>query len=331
MGWPVAASLDELLAGATQRRPLLTADSKSGAHFERVVIGGERYVVKHMHVDDDWIMRATGDLRCRPLVVWQSALLDRLPGCIDHGIVGAAVGEGRNGWGAALLMRDLSPWLVPEGDDPIPLDRHLRFLDHMAALHAAYWGWQDTIGLLPRLHRYLEFNPDGMALEGARNWPDAVPPLVVDGWTRLPSLAGAVGRQVADLARDPSALVESLADAPQTLVHGDWKLGNLGTLPDGTTVLLDWAVTGQGCPTSELAWYLAINAARLPHPKEDAIESYRQSLTVRGVDTAGWWDTALDLALLGGLVLFGWEKALAGPGPELSWWLERAEAGLRAL
>ena len=62
-------------------------------------------------------MRATGDLRCRPLVVWCSGLLDRLPASIDHAIVGVAEGLGRNGWGAAILMRDVSPWLVPEGDD----------------------------------------------------------------------------------------------------------------------------------------------------------------------------------------------------------------------
>jgi hypothetical protein len=308
-----------------------TADSKSGARFESVIIGGEAYVVKHLHVDDDWIMRATGDLRCRPLVIWQSGLLDRLPSCIDHAIVGAAAGEGRCGWGAALLMRDVSPWLVPEGDDPIPLKQHLTFLDHMAAMHAAYWGFQDTFDLAPAMNRYLEFSPDGLALEAERGWPDAVPPLVLEGWSRLSTLSAPIGNRLQGLARDPGALVECLSEAPQTLVHGDWKLGNLGTLPDGRTVLLDWAVTGQGCPTSELAWYLAINAARLPHTKEETIDAYRAALHGHGIDTAGWWERALDLALLGGMVWFGWEKALGGSGPELSWWLQRAESGLERL
>ena len=69
------------------------------------MIGREPHVVKHLHVDDDWLMRSTGDLRCRPLLMWRCGLLDPLPACIDHAIVGAAAGEGRNGWGAALLMR----------------------------------------------------------------------------------------------------------------------------------------------------------------------------------------------------------------------------------
>src|SRR4051812_29712936 len=38
---PVAASIDELLADATDRVPMKTSDSKSGAPFERVTIGGE--------------------------------------------------------------------------------------------------------------------------------------------------------------------------------------------------------------------------------------------------------------------------------------------------
>ena len=137
---PVATSVDALLAGATSRQPMEATDSKSGARFERVVIDGQPLVVKHLHVDDDWIMRSSGDVVGRPLLVWRSGLLDQLPDCIDHAVVGAAAGLGRNGWGAALLMHDVSAWLVPPGDHPVPLDQHLGFMDHMAALHAGFWG-----------------------------------------------------------------------------------------------------------------------------------------------------------------------------------------------
>jgi hypothetical protein len=170
-----------------------------------------------------------------------------------------------------------------------------------------------------------------MALEGARGWPDAVPRLIVDGWARLPSLAPDVADAVVALAVDPSPLVDALQTCPRTFLHGDWKMGNLGSLPDGTTILLDWAVPGAGCPTLELAWYLALNSARLPHSKEDAATYYRGALESLGVPTAPWWDCALDLGLLAGSVWFGWEKALGGPGPELVWWVERAAAGLARL
>jgi hypothetical protein len=328
---PVADSLEQLLAGAQGRQPLESTDSKSGARFERVTIGGEPFVVKHLHVDDDWIMRSSGDLCCRPLRVWQSGLLDRLPPVIDHAVVGAATGEGRNGWGAALLMRDVTPWLVPAGDEPVPLEQHLRFVDHMAALHATYWGWVDTIGLLPPFHRLMEFRPDHMALEASRGWPDEVPKLIIEGWQRFAGVAGSLAAPIADLVHDPTPLVDALRVGPQTFLHGDWKMGNLGSHLDGRTILLDWAMPGQGCGPLDLSWYLSLNAARLPQSKEDTIAAYRGSLEGHGIDTAGWWDVIVDLSLLAGVLWFGWEKALGGPGRELGWWLERAADGLRWL
>lgn len=324
-------SFDELLARATSRRPMKTADSKSGATFERVVIDGERYVVKHLHVDDDWIMRATGDLRCRPLLVWQSGVLDRMPAVIDHGFEAVGWGRGRHGWGAALLLRDVGPWLVPEGDDPVPLDQHLAFLDHMAALHAAFWGWRDTVGLMPLAHRYTTFTRHTTDAERRLGSRDAVPALAAEGWSLLPAAAPRASAVVLELLARPWPLIDALASAPHTLVHGDWKMGNLGTHPDGRTILLDWATTGEGPVGSELCWYLSLNAARLPQSKEDAIAAYRRSLERHGVRTDGWWDRHLALALLGAMVQFGWEKALGGPGDELGWWADRAIEGARYL
>jgi hypothetical protein len=328
-GRPVAASIDDLLAGATERVPMKTSDSKSGAPFERVVIGGERHIVKYLHVDDDWIQRVTGDLGCLPLEVWRSGILDRVPESIDHAVVGMATGLGRDGWGAALLMRDVGQWLVPEGDEPVSLQQHLGFMDHMAALHAEFWGWEEDGRLMPPAHRYLYFNGPNMATELARPHPDAVPQIAARGWERFAETSRLAG-PVLELRAAPWPLIDALGDLPQTLLHGDWKMGNLGTHPDGRTILLDWATPGRGCVTSELAWYLAINAARLPHTKEETIAVYRAALERHGVDTAGWWVEAVDLALLGALVQFGWEKAL-GDRDELAWWEDGAARGLEHL
>lgn len=325
------SSLDELLGGATERTPIMPGDSKSGARFERVVIGGRHHVLKHLHPDDDWIMRATGDLGCRPVAVWTSGVLAGLPDCIDHAIVGAVSGLGRNGLGGAVLMRDVSSQLVPEGSAPIGLARHRSFLEHMATLHASYWTWHDDIGLTPTMHRYLEFSPASVALEANRGWPDPVPALIVDGWEAFAEVDHPAVGPLLELVHDPTPLVDALGGLPRTFLHGDWKAGNLGTTTDGRTILLDWAVPGEGCPTQELAWYLAVNTDRLPHPKEDAIDVYRAALEDQGVATEAWWDDALALALLGGVVWFGWEKALGGPGPELDWWLRAAARGLERL
>jgi hypothetical protein len=47
-------------------------------------------------------------------------------------------------------------------------------------------------------------------------------------------------------------------------VAADWKMGNLGTHPDGRTILLDWAFPGAGPARWDLCRYLALNRARLP-------------------------------------------------------------------
>ena len=68
------AGLPELLAAATAREPLDDGPGKSGARLERLVIGGERYVLKHMDLAADWTMRTTGCLRGAPLEVWERGL-----------------------------------------------------------------------------------------------------------------------------------------------------------------------------------------------------------------------------------------------------------------
>jgi hypothetical protein len=325
----VAASVDELLAGATSRQPMKTADSKSGALFERVVINGEVYVVKYLHVDDDWIQRVTGDLCCRPVLAWELGVYDRLPDCIDHAVVGVAGGIGRNGWGAALLMRDVAEHLVPEGDEQLAVEQHLRFMDHMAALHAAFWGWEDDGVLMPPAHRYLYFSESNVATEVGRPDPDEVPQIVARGWQRFAEVAS-VAEPILALRKAPWPVIDALAQFPQTLLHGDWKLGNLGSWPDGRTILLDWATVGRGVVTSELSWYIALNRARLPISKEETVAAYRAGLERHGVDTDGWFDAAVDVAHLGALVQFGWEKAL-GDRDELAWWEDAARAGLARL
>ena len=328
---PVADSIDELLVGASDRQPFRNADGKSGSAFERVVIDGRPHVLKVMHVDDDWIARSLGDLRCHQVTMWAAGLYDTFPSSIDHAVVGAARGFGRNGWGAALLMRDVGPHLVPEGDDPVPAAQHAAFIDHLADLSARFWGWTDTVGLLAPTVRWSFFGPAMLACEAARGWPHEVPAIADRGWQAFADRAprdvqGAVGA----VRADPSVLVDALADTPWTFLHGDWKMGNLGTRPDGRTILLDCAYPGEGPACHDLGWYLAVNRRRLPETKEAAIDRFRTALAGRGIDGAGWWDRQLDLCLLGTVVQLGWEKAL-GDDAELGWWMERARAGAERL
>ena len=129
---------------------------------------------------------------------------------------------------------------------------------------------------------------------------------------------------------DPDALIGALAATPATFLHGDWKMGNLGSHPGGRTILLDWAYPGVGPACWELCWYLALNRARLPESKEATIARFRAALETHEIDTASWFDRQLDLCLIAIMVTFGWEKAL-GDDAELSWWSERVKDGMRYL
>jgi len=319
--------LAELLAGATDRAPLADAPGKSGASLERVVIGGREFVLKHLDLGQDWTMRASGCLRGAPLELWERGILTRVPACFNQPIVGVAP----DGRGCAVLMHDVSRWLVPAVDTEIPAEQHARFLSHMAQLHAAFWDCGPEVDVVPAMHRYLELSPWMAEAEAAAGSDHLVPRLVARGWPMLAEVAPAAAAVVLPLARDPGPLVAALDATPQTLVHSNWKLDNLGTDDTGRTVILDWEQPGRGAALTDLAWYLAINCRRLPRSKEASIEAYRAALESAGIDTAPWWERQLALSLLGALVQFGWEKALGGYDDELGWWEAKAVAAQAAL
>lgn len=321
---PVLTSVDELLVGAVDR---LTLDGpgKSGALLERVSIDGSPYVVKHLDRDADWTLRIAGVAQVPggpPVELWRRGVLDALPDCFNQPIVAVAHDRQRPAV-SALLMHDVGKWLVPADDTVIPLEQHERFLDHMAALHAAFWGAGPEIDVVAAADRYLELSPRMAAAEAALGSDHLVPRLVAKGWPMLEDVAPRMAAVVVPLVHEPGPLVAALATTPETFVHGNWKLDNLGTDDRGRTVLVDWETPGRGAAASDLAWYLAINCRRIPTSKEAAIEAYRAALERHGVATAPWWDRQLGLSLVGAMVQFGWEKALGGYDDELAWWDEQ--------
>ena len=327
----LAASTEELLAGVTRREPFVNPDGRSSATFERVWIDGSPHVVKYVHPDQDFALRVSGDLGCRMVRAWTAGLLDAAPDLVDHAIVGAAVGHGRNGLGAAVLMRDVSAELLPPGDAPIGLERHAAFLDHLAGFCAATWGWRDDPGsgpgLLPYAARWAWFGHAAIAGERALGWPERVPRLAAQGWQRFAERAPApLARLVDDLRHDAAPLADALHETPSCFLHGDVKASNTGEASDGRTVLIDWAYVGEGPACHELAWHLALDRSRLPVSKEVAANAFRRALERHGVETESWWDRQLSLCLLGAVVQFGWEKALGGED-ELAWWCDAASGG----
>jgi hypothetical protein len=329
---PLALSVDDLLAGARRIGEHRPDDARSGALFERVEVDGEPCIIKYVHPEHDFTMRVSGDVGCRPRRIWQSGMMDVAPDIIDHATIGAAP-WGRNGWGVALLMRDVSSQLVQVGDEPVPEEHHLRFIDHCVSMAARLWGWHDELELLPHRLRWEWFGPEQLNGERELGFPEPVPKIAFEGWQRFAArapaeLCGVIG----ELRRDATPLSEAVLTTPQTFLHGDWKFGNLGAGDDGRTILLDWAYPGEGPICHELAWYLALNRARLPvgHSKESTIEAFEAALHRQGIATGGWFERQLGLCLLGAVVQFGWEKAF-GDDAEFGWWCSVAADGMQLL
>jgi hypothetical protein len=321
----VTRSAAELLARASSRERVEPADARSGAVFERVVVGPDRYFVKRFGFASDWVMRVSGDRVGRQYLVWQAEIMDRSPGCIDHTVV--AMGLDGAGTEAVLtiVMRDVGGFLVPPGQAMVPAGQHAGFIAHMAALHSAFWGFDDQIGLTTMAQRMRPFAPQVIAPELTA--PVVPAPLAAAraGWAVLPGRSPLLSR-LARLVHDrPQVITGPLAATPRTFLPGDWKLGNLGSHPDGRTILVDWTLPGAGPACWELCWYLALNRARLPEPKEAVIDRFRTALEQHGIGTDSWWQQQLDLCMIGVMATFGWEKALGDHG-ELAWWEEAAAA-----
>src|SRR5829696_7389040 len=264
------SSLDELLAPQTisrlaersissvHRVPFVGGHSASGSEFVGVETNGghgPRFVVKLSSPDCDWIMRGTADCRGREVLVWTSGLLDRLPPEITHPVIACA--RDQEGW--AILMHDVSDQLIPDslGVSPINEADHRRYLDALAALHAAFWGQSEfvdpALGYCSPWHRYMVFSPATGEREAAHanekvRW-------IREGW---PSFLALIAPDVAALLRqllaDPTPLCTAMARYPQTVLHGDPRCANigiaLGTRP--RVILLDWHFVGPGVSAVDL-------------------------------------------------------------------------------
>jgi hypothetical protein len=272
-------------------------------------------------------MRVTEDQVCRPVLMWESGLYDQLARHLEHAVIGACRDEvtGR----AGLLMTDLGEWFAPEGAVAFTPEQHEAFLNAMAAMHAGFWGWRDDVGLCPDGVRFSLFSHAAMEREALRGPLTGVPALVAPGWQTLRGLVPDAADPVAALVEDSTALAAAMAQTPRTLIHGDWKGGNLGLTQAGRVVLVDWAFPGESGGCSDLAWYLAVNCDRLPISKRASIAAYRDALERLGVPTQGWFERQLELGLLGAFCQLGWSKTQ--DPVELAWWVERITPVAREL
>ena len=317
--------MSSILDGATQRRPFAGEGGRTGAKFEAAVLrDGTPVIVKHVR-PDDWLVLVTGGVS-HLYNVWNSGLLERVPRQIDHAMI--AMEQQDDGW--LLVMRDVSDAVLAEGR-VLSRQENRRVLTAIDALHAAFIG--DDVGGVALQTHYEALTPRKTAELTHLDTP--IPELCRRGWELFGDVAP---RDVADalhaLLDDTAPLSDELLKYPQTLIHGDCRLHNMG-LTDEQLVLLDWEILGSGPGVVDTAWYLIISASRIDASREQVIADYREIAGDR-FDQRAW-----DLACIGAMVWLGWNKAIdivENPDPQiraqeradLDWWVSRLRAAFEA-
>jgi hypothetical protein len=291
-----------------------------------------RFVLKRFSYERDWVMRRTHDTRVRESALYREGVYARFPEQCRVPVIATA----RDGDSWATLMDEVGAWLAPLDAAPIPLADLEGYLRGLAAFHTRFLGDESLAGTPIGLSSLVDFisilSPEGARREIEAGGAGPVLERCVRGWEIFAESAPpAAVRIVSALHRDPAPLVEALRAAPSTLVHGDYKLANLGQ-HGGQTVILDWQDAAFGPPLLDLGYFLAIHAARLPVSKEETAERYRAGLGACGYRyPEHGWERDLALGLLaGGAMRLMWLKALgaASDDPavraldraELGWW-----------
>jgi hypothetical protein len=359
--WASRTLADLLAAHGLAGRPEVPFpnDGWSGATLSAIDGPTGRHILKRTSWAVDWIARSTRDHAIREAVM--AAEATPLP----HPLASAHLGAAADGTSAAILMPDLSAWLIPwdRGDGGAPIVRGEaldRVLGAAAAIHtlawaglrgrpsaatggaahepaAPAWPWcplRERVELLSRASA-RRYHAGGLRV-GER---------FLAGWDAFDRLAPRRAVDlVAGLTADSRPLLSALGRLPATGLHGDLKLANVALLADGTVACIDWQMTTWAPVAVELGWLLVANVAQLDLGPDVLLERYRSALEAAGGgELVDDWTTQRDLAILVGLLLRGWRKGLdaadAGPlptgvsaGDDLRWWSEEAvEAAARRL
>lgn len=320
-------------AGAVQVEPLQTL-GYSGSQFFRIIVdtstgAQEQFFVKRTVLKEDWFSQRSQDRIGREAAVLLAPQLAEIGQVFHLPYRAVAVEAGR----FALLMEDVSPWLLPDERRPLGEDDEHLILETLAQLHATFWQRTEVAGL-PWLHTPADFlyimGPHGHRTEAhqggsARQVHEAVQ----TGWQAALELLPDRTRRA--LCRPAEEIAASWSHLPRTVLHGDTKIANFALLPGRRLCAFDWAFVGWAPCTFEMGWYLAVNASRLHGTKEHTLRCYRGFLEAQlgaAFDEARWYELEEAGIVCGALMLL-WSKgaAVAAGRPsaeaEWAWWETR--------
>jgi hypothetical protein len=317
-----------LLDRIAERRPVVDHDGRSGALIERGVLDdGAHVYIKTSSVDTDIGQLLTGDAR-RELRLWRDGILDTLPPPVGCAVIGIEDLGDR----LVTITRDLGNtvlhWGVQLGSDHVR-----RILRGITEVHANFAG--SAPDRLCRLATRLSaFAPS--RLDSIRRANPGVAAAVARGHELLHDLLPA---EVADAVHrsfdNPDLLAAALtADAPITLLHGDFCLVNIALEGDEMTPL-DWGLATAGPAVVDLITFCVGAMSNVAFDRERLLAE--ANIACRPHTD----DETFQLGEFWALMELGWNKALDAvdhPDPrkraaehgDLDFWIARARRALDA-
>jgi hypothetical protein len=263
------ATFEGGVSGARLERIQVQVETQNGRHPPlRAIVP---LICKRMAPAESWLMRTSGDTRCREVQLWRSGLLDALPPTLLVPILAAAYDE--HSHEGALLMADVGRWLGSFESCflPVPPKQQALHLDHLARLHARFWNdarlGDATLGLASLERALLLLSPAAIAAQRAAGNAHPYLAAAASGWQAffdhgLPEPL----RRIQQVLDHPDSFLASAARAPATLVHGDvwppnlglWRSqqSSAGRSASNRTILIDWALATAGPATFDLFWLL---------------------------------------------------------------------------
>jgi hypothetical protein len=178
-----------------------------------------------------------------------------------------------------LLMEDLGRARMGDqvkGGAPADCERALVA---MAAAHAALWESPQLEGRFYLTRQDLQTRTRHSMFRDARDdFTKRFAALLPRGLDRLVEWLDANGAEVARRLH---------SDAPQTLIHGDFRLDNIFFEDDAAdpVIIIDWQLVGRGCAAYDVA-YLLGGALRADAPREvelALLRGYHDALVGHGV------------------------------------------------
>lgn len=281
--------------------------------------GRKRLILKEFQPHRDWVMRLTHDTLTREAMLYRHGVYAAMPPEIVIPILAVA----RHGDTWACLMWDVSADLLAV--DTMQSETTARLLiHHLAVMHAHFWNSpalsNSALGLSSLEDFITVLAPSRVRAEIDQGRAHPVVELAARGWREFEARAPAdVVEIVQGFQQDPATPVALLQKLPKTLVHGDYKIPNLGIDSRGRAVVLDWQDATLGPAPLDLGYFLALNAKWLAFDAATLVEMYRTSLADEGHELSR---EAIELGLVcGGALRLLWLMVL-NSHQDLEWWYD---------